>query len=380
MAGAAAAVAEAVVTDRVGIGWRPQLSAGILASLDQIDIVEVIADDYFDASSAKVRSLSTLASQVPITLHGVGQGMASTVAADKRRLQSIARLVNKLEPEAWSEHFAFVRAADMEIGHLAAPPRNAQSIEGTLQNLHHARRIVGTLPQMENVATFVDPPGSTLTEDEWLSAVASQSGCELLLDLQNVYTNGVNTGYDPLAMLAALPLEQVGSIHIAGGKWLDGRILDDHLHDVPDPVYELLRYVASHTHRPLTVVLERDGSYPPMALLLEQLDKARGAIEIGRCEAEDAVTETIFMAQQKAAEILSTPQFEQILVSIYLDPKLLDSPAYFAQSGLSDQQTAALLAIDKKGLRMAAHSFAHKRASKQSPQKSFWSRIKRRFS
>ena len=279
-----AAVAEAVVIDRVGIGWRPQLAAGILANLEQIDIVEVIADDYFSAPAVKVRSLTTLASQVPITLHGIGQGMASTVAADSKRLQSMARLVDRLKPEAWSEHFAFVRSEELEIGHLAAPPRNAQSIAGTLENIDAARRMAGSLPQMENVATFVDPPGSTMDESEWLSRVAAESGCQLLLDLQNVYTNSVNTGFDAFTMLAALPLSRVGSIHIAGGKWIEGRILDDHLHDVPDPVYELLRFVASRTEHALTVVLERDGSYPTMSDLLEQLDKARANPDQDKCE------------------------------------------------------------------------------------------------
>ena len=86
--------------DRVGLGWRPELAAGILSRLDAIDVVEVIADDYFDASGARRRSLTTLAAQVPVSLHGISLGMASCSAVESRRLEKMARLVNEVEPES----------------------------------------------------------------------------------------------------------------------------------------------------------------------------------------------------------------------------------------------------------------------------------------
>lgn len=369
MAAEAVAVEAAVAAevDRVGLGWRPQIGAGILANLDRIDLVEVIADDYFNASSSKLDSLRVLASHTPFTLHGIGLGMASTTCVDPKRLAKMARLVELLRPESWSEHLAFVRAGDIEIGHLASPPRNAQSLSATLSNLETARRTVGERPQMENIATLIDPPGSTMCEPDWLTGVVKQSDCPLLLDLHNVYTNGVNIGYDPFAMLDSLPLGQVGSIHIAGGRWMEERILDDHMHDVPEPVYELLRFVASRAPQPLTVILERDGEYPSISSLLQQLDRARAALEIGRAEAEAETGKFVRLATQSGMEILSTPAFEAVLVRLYSDhefrQRFIDSPAIaLAQSGLSGNQCAALAAIDRKGLILAARSFAHKKA------------------
>jgi hypothetical protein len=96
--------------DRVGIGWRPELAANILSNLDAIDVVEVIADDWFDARPGKVRDLRFLAAQVPVVLHGVGLGLASTIPVDRAKLDAMARLVHTVEPETWSEHLAFVRA------------------------------------------------------------------------------------------------------------------------------------------------------------------------------------------------------------------------------------------------------------------------------
>jgi uncharacterized protein len=274
--------------DCFGIGWRPELAAGILSNLDGIEIVEVIADDYFDAPRSQRRALKTLARQVSVALHGVTLGMASSAPVDSTRLEQTARLVDEIQPEFWSEHLAFVRAGGFEIGHLAAPPRTTATIEGTARNLTVAAEIVGTLPLVENVATLIDPPGSTLDEAGWTREVLTAAQCNLLLDLHNLYANAVNFGFDPRQYIDHLPLRQISAIHLAGGRWIESktsgerRLLDDHLHDVPPSVYELLEYAGEVTPGSLTVILERDGRYPPMKLLLDQLDLAREALRRGR--------------------------------------------------------------------------------------------------
>ena len=128
------------MNDRFGLGWRPELAAGILSNLDRIDIVEVIADDYFDAPKSKRRALKTLATQVPVALHGVTLGLASSIAADSKRLERTARLADEIQPEFWSEHLAFVRGGGLEIGHLAAPPRTEATIEGAAWNLDRRQK------------------------------------------------------------------------------------------------------------------------------------------------------------------------------------------------------------------------------------------------
>ena len=106
-----------------------------------------------------------------------------------------------------------------------------------------------------------------------------------------VYANSVNFSFDPIAYLDGLDPTRIGAIHLAGGCWIetgttaesgDRRYLDDHLHDVPDPVYLLLVEVGARVQRPLTVVLERDGRFPSMRGLLWQLDRARAALAEGR--------------------------------------------------------------------------------------------------
>lgn len=273
--------------DGVGLGWRPDLAAGILSHLDQMDLLEVIADDFFDAPRREVRALQTLSAQIPVVLHGVGMGLASAFHVEPKRLEKMARLVDQVRPRGWSEHLAFVRGGGFEIGHLAAAPRTKDTVEAAAENLSRATALIGSKPVIENIATLIDPPGSALSESSWIAAILAAANCDLLLDLHNVYANGLNHGYDPKAFLRELPPERIKMIHIAGGKLIsapDGRprLLDDHLHDVPDPVFELLEDAAALSPNPLTVILERDGAYPSMDCLLLQIKMAREAVARGR--------------------------------------------------------------------------------------------------
>jgi uncharacterized protein len=273
--------------DRLGLGWRPELAAGILAHAGHIDVVEVIADDWLGAGRRDLRALRTLAAQRSVLLHGVSLGLASAAPVDARRLDALARLVNAVEPEAWSEHLAFVRAGGREIGHLAAPPRAQATLDGLADNVARARAIVGATPALENVATLIDPPGSDRDEPAWLADAVEASGGDLLLDLHNLHANATNFGFDATAALARLPLDRVRLVHVAGGTWLAApsggrRLLDDHRHDVPEPVFELLTVLAARAPNALTVILERDGDYPPIARLLAEVERARAALALGR--------------------------------------------------------------------------------------------------
>ena len=275
-----------MTTDRVGLGWRPELAASILASLDTIDIVEVIADDWFEAAPSRVRALQTLATQVPVALHGIGMGLASCLPVSEARLSAMARLVERVRPAFWSEHLAFVRAGGREIGHLAAPPRTGDTIEGAAENVARARRVVGTAPLLENIATLVRPPGE-LDEAAFVAGAIETTGTGLLLDLHNLHCNATNFGFDAREFLDRLPIGGLHAIHIAGGRWAVGaggkaRLVDDHLHAVPADVFALLDEVASRAPQPLTVIVERDGQYPPFDVLRAELGAARRALAAGR--------------------------------------------------------------------------------------------------
>lgn len=279
--------------DQVGLGWRSELSFSIQTNTEKIDFVEVIVDDYFSASRKKLETLKTLDAQIQVLYHGVGLGLASAHAVDEKRLSRLAKTLDRLDATAWSEHLAFVRAGGFEIGHLAAPPRTEATIEGTLKNFERVVSIVGIKPALENIATLIDPPGSTMSEVQWLSRIYSEARAPMLLDLHNIYANAYNFGYDAREALEQLPLDRVEMIHLSGGHMIyeprayakypeAKRLLDDHVHDVPRGVFQLLEFVASRVQQPLKVIIERDGEYPEFATLLDQVEQARAALRRGR--------------------------------------------------------------------------------------------------
>lgn len=282
------AVAVSLNKDRIGLGWRPELAWDIQQYLDHIDVIEVIADNWFKKSKREVKALASLNAEIPVVLHGVGMGLASSWPVPVQKLEAMARLVEIVQPEVWSEHLAFVRAGGIEIGHLCAPPRTAETIAGALENIALAERIVGSRPWLENIASLIEPPASTMNEAEWVGAIVEQADAKLVLDLHNLYANAVNRGQDPLQLLESLPLQRVAGVHLSGGKIVFApnstvsRLLDDHLHDPPDAVYELLSALAQRAPQTLMVTIERDGDYPPISLLLEQVQRARAALAAGR--------------------------------------------------------------------------------------------------
>lgn len=296
MAAVAVVVADAVETnlmDLVGLGWRPEIAPAILSHLDQIDVVEVILDDYFKAPATKLRALRTLSGQVPVIYHGVGLGLASSYKLDEKRLQNLKRVIDYLAPDTWSEHLAFVRAEKIEIGHLAAPPRNEDTAHAALENLEQILKTVGSYPVLENIATLIDPPNSNMSEANWVTEILKGSGCNMLLDLHNLYSNAVNFGFDPVSYLKSFPLHRVQLVHLSGGEWIKEpkgfesnpigrRLLDDHIHDVPEIVFKLLGILGQSVTQPLTVIIERDGEYPEFQILLNQIHRARTILRNAR--------------------------------------------------------------------------------------------------
>lgn len=376
-------VVEAVVTegqaDRVGLGWRPELAVGIQRFNQHIDVLEVIADDWFTRPANQVRALASLAQQFPLVLHGVGLGLASAHPVCERRLKQMALLLKQVQPMAWSEHLAFVRVPNVEIGHLAAPPRSWANCQGALANLARVKECVGSLPWLENIATLIDPPACSLGEAHWLDAILAGSGAGLLLDLHNVYANAINFGRDPYADLDAMPLSRVCCVHVSGGSWVDApkagrRWLDDHRHDPPEPVLGMLSHLAAHTDQPLTVFIERDGKYPAMSVLLDQLQAIRQALAKGRAQRQarrtrhQPVSHCVYPCVSPQA-MQDARQLEIVLARLYageLDHRafLLDPEQVARKAGCADSDARALAGVDRPGLLHALRSFTHKRAGR----------------
>ncbi|MCC7143515.1 MAG: DUF692 domain-containing protein [Candidatus Eisenbacteria bacterium] len=360
---------------RVGLAWREELAHQILCSGGTIDLVEVIAEDWILQPRARRSALRTLAAQIPIVIHGVGLGLASAAPVSGARLGAMAELLADIRPGYWSEHLAFVRGGGVEVGHLAAPPRTAATVDGTLRNLRRVKERVGSLPLLENVASLIDPPASDLSEAEWIGQIIAGSGAGLLLDLHNLYSNAINTGVSPRELLHQMPLDAVRSVHLAGGKWVrtanTDRWLDDHRHAVPAEVFGLLEELASAVRRPFDVVVEWDGNYPPFEQLLAEVEHARGAVVRGRARSTSSALASPGAVLDSGGpgpvtidkDAIATECF---LARLYTDSHfrhqfLAEPAAVLREFGFPSSLAARLLELDRPGLELMARSLTAKR-------------------
>jgi uncharacterized protein (UPF0276 family) len=261
----------------VGLGFRPEIAADLLGSPECVDFVEVVAEACF-ASPAARREAVAVSRVWPVVPHGVKLSLGSAEGIDLDRARRLGALARELRATVVTEHVAFVRAGGREIGHLTQVPFTRESVRVVAKNVAALRRELPDVPLLlENTAWTFRWPGDELDEPTFFAEIVERTGCDLLLDLGNLYANARNANLYPAAVLAAYPLDRVGMVHIAGGVLDEGFYFDTHAHPVPDAVLELLGELAARVG-PVPVVLERDDAFPPFDDLVAEVARARRAI------------------------------------------------------------------------------------------------------
>jgi hypothetical protein len=261
----------------VGLGFRVEVAADLLADPGAADFVEVVAESCF-ANPAAHREAVALSRVWPVVPHGVKLSLGSAEGIEVDRARRLGALARELGAPVVTEHVAFTRAGGRDIGHLTQVPLTRETVRVVARNVATARRHLPDVPfLLENPAWTFRWPGDELDEATFFQEIAAATGCGLLLDLGNLHANALNAGADPRAVLDAYPLDRVAMIHLAGGVTEDGFYFDTHAHPVPDPVFALLdRFVARAG--PVPVVLERDDEFPPFDQLRAELSRARQAL------------------------------------------------------------------------------------------------------
>jgi len=252
----------------VGIGWRSEI-AGAVAQLPGLRAVEVVAESIQEAVPPLLRAL--MDQRVAVIAHGVRLSLGSADPVDPARVTRFAATAALVEAPLVSEHIAFVRAGGVEAGHLLPLPRTAAAVDAVVRNVRRVQAELSVPLALEPIAALFDWPDDAMTEADFLTEILERTGCQLLLDVANVYANARNRGTDPVALLDALPLERIAYVHVAGGEEIGGLYHDTHAAAVPEPVLALLGELCDR-HRPPLVLLERDGHYPPAAHMRSELD------------------------------------------------------------------------------------------------------------
>jgi uncharacterized protein len=262
----------------VGVGWRPEIAAWV-AGLAAPAFCEVIAESI--APAAAHRGVVELRERgVPVVPHGVRLSLGGAEPVEARRVTHLAACAAVLQAPLVSEHIAFVRAGDLDAGHLLPVPRTREALDVLARNIRRTQAELDVPLALEPIAALFDWPEDEYTEPDFLTALLERTGALLLLDVANIHANAVNRGQDPEAVLDRLPLDQVAYVHVAGGAEHPddpGIYHDTHTHPVPGAVLRLLARLVERTAQAPPVMLERYGRYPAAAELLAELDAIAAA-------------------------------------------------------------------------------------------------------
>jgi len=256
----------------LGIGWRPEL-AWFIERQPDISFIEVLYESVVsrkdeDSILRAIDKQRECGRQVVI--HGTTLSLGGAMAPDARRLEYLARLAQRLDAVWVSEHVAFVRAGQLESGHLLPVQRTGDSLEVVVENVVIAQKALPVPLALENVAMLFQWPDEEMTEAQFLSAVIRQSGAYLLLDVANLYANCLNHGWNIDEFLDTIPLDRVAYMHVAGGVQINSHYHDTHAHDLSFGVLSVLGKVCSRVPG-ASVLLERDDHWPTEEELTREL-------------------------------------------------------------------------------------------------------------
>ncbi len=267
----------------VGLGLRAEIAGDLARDPTSVDFLEVVAEACY-VDPAVAREAEALAEVVPVVPHGVKLSLGSAAGIETQRARRLGELARRLRAPLVSEHVSFVRAGGLELGHLTPLPRTREAVDVVARNTAVARRALGDVPLfLENVATTFAHREREAREGDFYAEIAERTGCALLFDVANLYANALNAGLDPLEESRAFPHERVAMLHVAGGVFEDGYYLDDHAHDVPAAVLELLSDTLSRAGD-VPILIERDARFPTFDELLSEAERVRAARGAPRLE------------------------------------------------------------------------------------------------
>jgi uncharacterized protein (UPF0276 family) len=262
-----------------GLGLRPPHYGAAARGHIGVDWLEVITENFMVEGGNPRRVLRAARAHYPIVLHGVSMSLGSVDPLDDRYLDRLAALADEIEPAWISDHLCWSSFGG-HTGHDLWPlPYTEEALAHVAARVARVQERLGRRILVENVSSYLTFRHSTVTEWEFLDALAARADCGLLLDVNNVHVSAQNHGFDAAAFVDGVPAARVGQLHVAGHRREPTHLLDTHDHPVADAVWELQRRAVARTG-PVATLLERDDDIPPLEELVAEARRA-SAIALG---------------------------------------------------------------------------------------------------
>jgi uncharacterized protein (UPF0276 family) len=258
----------------LGLGLRSVHFDEILTRRPAVDWFEAISENFMDSGGRPRAVIREVAEHYPLVLHGVSLSIGSADPLNLDYLARLKRLADEVEPAWISDHLCWTGVMGLNSHDLLPMPLTEESLDHVAARLRQVQDVLDRPLILENPSSYVRFAQSTMEEPEYLRRLAAETGCGLLLDVNNVFVSCFNAGTDPVAYIHAFPCESVVQMHLAGHQHRGTHIIDTHDRPVRPEVWELFRLAWARTGGASTL-LEWDGDIPAFADCHAELLKAK---------------------------------------------------------------------------------------------------------
>lgn len=256
-----------------GIGLRAPHYAEVLEQLPALGWVEVHSENFF-GGGAPLHTLLQVAQHYPVSLHGVGMGLASPDPLDEGHLRELRRLCDAVNPASVSEHLCWNTAGRIAINDLLPFPYTGDALSHVTDRVQRVQDFLGRRILIENLSYYIAFRASEMREEAFLAELVERTGCGILFDVNNLFVNCVNLSVDAQAFIRDIPAGAVGEYHLAGPSLMDGCLVDTHSTPVYDEAWALYESALSRIGKRPTLI-EWDVDIPTLQVLQGEARKAQ---------------------------------------------------------------------------------------------------------
>lgn len=268
-----------------GIGLRAPHIYRVLRERPRVPWFEIHSENLFAAGGSLHQAMESIRADYPLSLHGVGLSLGSADALDAAHLARLAALVDRYQPALVSEHLCWSAVGGRHSNDLLPLPFTEETLTLLVARISQVQDALGRELLVENVSTYLRFREGDYTEWEFVAEVVRRSGCGLLCDVNNIYVNSVNHGFDPRVYLHALPHDAIREIHLAGFTRKDELavplLIDTHSRPVDDAVWALYAEAIAR-FGPVPTLIEWDQDIPELEVLLAEAARAEGILHAHR--------------------------------------------------------------------------------------------------
>lgn len=257
-----------------GLGLRKEHYCDFLETDVPVDFVEVISENFMVDGGQPRHILREIRKRYPVALHGVSMSIGSADGVKRDYVHRLKALVDEIDPLFVSDHLSWSRIAGFNSHDLLPIPYTEEALNIVCENISQVQNILGRTMLIENPSSYLNFDSSVMSEWEFLTRMSQRTGCDLLLDVNNIFVSASNHGFDADEFFAGIPVERVRQIHLAGHSQGNDMLIDTHDRPVCDAVWQLYAKAIAR-FGPVATMIERDDDIPPLQDLLDELGLAR---------------------------------------------------------------------------------------------------------